>query len=177
MHFKCGEGVPALALLILINSVSHWVFLLQKKIRKQPVSVDIIICISLLFTLTAILATRRTIQQLTSEIASAINDINDQSTLDRVMTLLTQAQVSITATTSSQKGIQFGKERSICTNKENKTQLHFKQTMAIKVWQKEAVFASMVYRINIMFNYILLCSLFQCTKQRTTTTVNVEWHD
>ena len=122
--------LPALALLILINSVSHWVFLLQKKIRKQPVSVDIIICISLLFTLTAVLATRRTIQQLTSEIASAINDINDQSTLDRVMTLLTQAQVSITATTSSQKVSSLVKKDQFAPTKKNETQLHFKQTTA-----------------------------------------------
>ena len=78
----------------------------------------------------AINARKKTIQQYATIIASAVQNVNDPNTLDRVIALMTQASASLTAaaTSDDKQTNSFVKKDHFAPTQKNETQLRFKTT-------------------------------------------------
>ena len=91
----------------------------------------IVIIIIIIYTINVVLnARKKTIQQYATAIASAVENVNDPNTLDRVIALMTQASVSLKAAKDSDdKQVNaFVKKDQFAPTQKNETQLRFKIT-------------------------------------------------
>lgn len=81
----------------------------------------------------ATIAKRRTIQQCVTQISHAVDEVDDDNTLDRVLSLLQQASASIIAASTDNPvdvAYYFEKKEFFSSTQKNETQLHFRQTTA-----------------------------------------------
>ena len=104
------------------------------------------------------IARRNTIKRCAAKIVSAVDEVDDLSGLDRVLTLLTKALASLNVATSSStqsKVIPFDKKDHFGPTQKNETQLSFKQTTS-KPGRKRQLLPIRYVNCHIIHAYIIL---------------------
>ena len=92
---------------------------------------------------TATTTKRKAIEDFATEIVRAAEEIDDDNTLDRVLTQLSQTHAAMTAATTTKPATtcikNFEKKEHFFPAQKNETQLRFKQTIAKPGRKKQTV--------------------------------------